>query len=103
MKRRRKRLAGHAFDLQLAGHTISVKWVDDLELDGKPCDGLWLGDADEIHLCSRLTEAKAQETLIHELGHAIADYRGLDFSERVCRTLGLDLQQTLGRFFKRLR
>ncbi len=94
----------HAADLCLAGSIVRVFWIPGLELDGEPCEGLWDPETSEIHLDTSLwhTRAKLQEVLIHECAHAISDNRNLRLSESACLTLGLDLQQMLAPFLRRL-
>lgn len=101
--RRRKRPAGHAFDLQLAGHTIGVYWVDNLKIDGEELAGAWRAPLDRIDLDSALSRTEAQEVLIHEGAHAVSDVYDLRLTERQIAALGLGLQQMLAPFLKVIR
>lgn len=99
--KRRTRKPGTLGVLKLAGHSIEVRWVKDLA-ETQECAGSWQWSKMRIELDSELTEAEAQETLIHECAHAVSDLRGLELTESQVRHLGLDLQQMLTPFLKRV-
>ncbi len=58
--------------------------------------GLYVPDAQEIHLCKGMTPHKQGEVLIHEILHGIADVQSLAFvlgdkEEQVVRSLAIGL------------
>lgn len=101
MKRPNRKL-GRFCTLPIAGHTVAVHWVKDL-IEREECAGIWRPDKRRISMDASLSQAEAQETLIHECAHASSDTRDLGLTEDQVRNLALDLQQMLAPFLKVIR
>jgi hypothetical protein len=69
-------------------------------VNAKDSYGLYVPDAQEIHVCSGLTPHKHAEILIHEILHGIVDAQSLQFvlkdnEEQVVRSIAIELADTI--------
>jgi hypothetical protein len=70
-----------------------------IEMDKVPANeayGLYLSDAQEIHLCKGMTRHRQGEVLLHEILHGIVDHQNLahllkDLEEPVVRGIAIGL------------
>jgi hypothetical protein len=62
--------------------------------------GLYVPEAEEIHICSDLTPSRHAEIMIHEILHGIVDMQSLQFvlkdsEEHVVRSMAMGLADTI--------
>ena len=93
--------------VQIAGNRVEVwRSKDTILVDDVECDGAFYPQYGRIVLSSKLRGAQLQETLIHELCHAVEFYFGLELGEseeRVCLAMGRGLVSGLAPYLKQIR
>jgi hypothetical protein len=65
-------------------------------VNAKESYGLYLAEAQEVHICGGLTPHRRAEILVHEILHGVADMQSLQFvlkdnEEHVVRALAIGL------------
>lgn len=77
------------------GH-LDFKIVEMAYVNAKDSYGLYVPDAQEIHICKGMTPHKQGEILLHEILHGVADVQSLAFvlgdkEEHVVRAMAIGL------------
>ena len=84
--------------IKVGGITYKVE-LKDLSTRNDGADGKQLGwcvyDEDKIEINERLTQPRIEQTLIHELVHAVMYEAGLEQDEDMVNRIGLVLHQVL--------
>jgi len=69
-------------------------------VNAKDSYGLYVGDAQEIHICKGMTPHKQAEVLLHEILHGVVDFQSLAFvladkEEHVVRSIAIGLANVI--------
>jgi Zn-dependent peptidase ImmA (M78 family) len=81
------------------GH-LDFSIIEMAYVNAKDSYGLYVADAQEIHICKGMTPHKQGEVLLHEILHGIADVQSLAFvlkdnEEHVVRSMAIGLANVI--------
>lgn len=74
--------------------------IEMAHVNAKDSYGLYVADAQEIHICKGMTPHKQGEVLLHEILHGVADNQSLSFvlgerEEHVVRAMAIGLANVI--------
>lgn len=76
---------------RIIGKKYTVAWPNKIDNDGEPVNGLFDPDTQSIQVVGTLPLESAQDSLLHEVMHAVEFSMGLDLEETIIERMATGL------------